>query len=223
MASSSSPSVAPKKVRDLQPVVHAIPGSSDHLRVVYGRPSTTAALGCTWESALYGAMPDWFETVGSASWDLGLGFVYMSSTRIVARMRVEQKHRQPAGLLHGGISALISEDLGSVASAINARGKPIVGINVTATHLGSARIGDMIVAICTPIKRGGNLQIWKTEIFIDDEQKDASVAFSTEPLHYRDYVPKTGPIVTSTLQSLTRPMPTKPSQPSTAVAINSKL
>lgn len=90
---------------------------------------------------------------------------------IRASMPVNEKTMQPAGLLHGGATAALSESIGSIASWLvagdeNAR---IVGVELNISHLRSARNG-FVHSITRPVKIGRTLHVWNTEVF-DDEQR----------------------------------------------------
>ncbi len=90
---------------------------------------------------------------------------------IRASMPVNEKTMQPAGLLHGGATAALSESIGSIASWLvagdeNAR---IVGVELNISHLRSAQKG-YVHSITRPVKIGKTLHVWNTEVF-DDEQR----------------------------------------------------
>jgi 1,4-dihydroxy-2-naphthoyl-CoA hydrolase len=90
---------------------------------------------------------------------------------IRARMPVNEKTKQPAGLLHGGATAALSESLGSIASWLvsgeeNAR---IVGVELNISHLRSAEKG-YVNSITRPVKIGRTLHVWNTEVY-DDENR----------------------------------------------------
>lgn len=90
---------------------------------------------------------------------------------IAASMPVNEKTMQPAGLLHGGATAALSESVGSIASWLvagdeNAR---IVGVELNISHLRSAQEG-FVHSITRPVKIGKTLHVWNTEVF-DDEQR----------------------------------------------------
>lgn len=70
------------------------------------------------------------------------------------------------GLLHGGASAALSESIGSVAAVLlveDVSQESVVGIELTASHLRSAREG-LVTSVTRIIKEGRRIQIWSTEI-----------------------------------------------------------
>jgi 1,4-dihydroxy-2-naphthoyl-CoA hydrolase len=102
---------------------------------------------------------------------LGIEITEIGKDFIRASMPVNEKTMQPAGLLHGGATAALSESIGSIASWLvagdeNAR---IVGVELNISHLRSARNG-FVHSITRPVKIGRTLHVWNTEVF-DDEQR----------------------------------------------------
>ncbi len=109
---------------------------------------------------------------GSLPEHLGIEFTEVGSDYIKAKMPVDQRTKQPMGLLHGGASAALSETMGSVAGVLiieDMSKQSIVGIEINANHLRSAKSG-YVYATTKPIKIGRRLQVWNTEIH-DDEGK----------------------------------------------------
>lgn len=81
-------------------------------------------------------------------------------------MTVQEKHLQPAGRLHGGVTALVAEHLASIAAGrnVDVSSQSIVGQTLVCNHLGSARLGDEIVAVATPEHRGRSTHLWKVDV-----------------------------------------------------------
>lgn len=90
---------------------------------------------------------------------------------IKAKMPVDHRTKQPMGLLHGGASAVLSESIGSIASWLveGDHNKAIVGIEINANHLRSAKSG-FVHSITRPIRLGGTIHVWNTEIFNDEKE-----------------------------------------------------
>src|SRR5882757_3260682 len=74
------------------------------------------------------------NTMGS---HLGMEFTEIGENFLKARMPVDERTRQPYGLLHGGASAALAETLGSVASAyvIDMKQYYCVGLEINANHI----------------------------------------------------------------------------------------
>ena len=83
-------------------------------------------------------------------------------------MPVDERTRQPFGLLHGGASVVLAETLGSVASnfVIDTSRYYAVGQEINANHLRSARSG-LVTGTARPIHLGGRSHVW--DIRIEDE------------------------------------------------------
>lgn len=81
---------------------------------------------------------------------------------------VDERTRQPFGLLHGGASVVLAESLGSVASnlMIDTSKFYAVGQQISANHLHSARSGR-VTGTARPVHIGGRSQVW--DIQIQDE------------------------------------------------------
>ena len=103
---------------------------------------------------------------------LGIEFTEIGDDFIKATMPVDQRTKQPMGLLHGGASVALSETLGSIASILAAGefGKySAVGVEINANHLKAAKSG-VVTGIVKPIKVGSTIHVWLTEIF--DEKNE---------------------------------------------------
>lgn len=101
-------------------------------------------------------------TLGSA---LGITFTHMGRDRVVAEMPVDDRTRQPMGLLHGGASVALAETVASVGAWLNVdpATKTAVGLEINANHLRAVRDGH-VVATATPIHRGSTTQVWDIRI-----------------------------------------------------------
>jgi 1,4-dihydroxy-2-naphthoyl-CoA hydrolase len=101
---------------------------------------------------------------------LGIEITEVGLDFVKAKMPVDQRTKQPMGLLHGGASLVLSESMGSMASWLvsgdsNAH---IVGVEINANHLKSVSAG-YVISITKPVKLGKTLHIWNTEIFDENE------------------------------------------------------
>ncbi len=100
---------------------------------------------------------------------LGIRFSAIGDDWLEAVMPVDARTKQPAGILHGGATALLAETLGSVSSAliIDWPKQQAVGIELNISHLRSASQG-VVVGRATPIRIGRRTHVW--DIRIRDEQ-----------------------------------------------------
>jgi len=102
------------------------------------------------------------STMGEA---LGMRFTEIGPDFLCMSMPVDERTKQPAGLLHGGASAAIAETIGSVASTlcIDLKHQAAVGVELNCSHLRSARKGE-VHATCRPIRVGKSMHVWQIEI-----------------------------------------------------------
>lgn len=102
---------------------------------------------------------------------LGMVFTEIGPDFISATMPVDQRTRQPAGLLHGGASVALAESLGSIASVmcLPDHSHMPVGIEINANHLKSVKDG-LVTGTAKPIKIGRSIHVWNIEI--RDEKND---------------------------------------------------
>ncbi|MES2404790.1 MAG: hotdog fold thioesterase [Pseudomonadota bacterium] len=91
-----------------------------------------------------------------------LGDDYLRGT-----MPVDDRTRQPYGILHGGASVALAETLGSTAAMLCCEdGRATVGLEINANHLRAVREG-LVTATARPIHVGRSTQVW--EIRIENE------------------------------------------------------
>jgi 1,4-dihydroxy-2-naphthoyl-CoA hydrolase len=104
--------------------------------------------------------------MGALADRMGIELMELSAERAVATMPVEG-NTQPLGLVHGGAYVVIAESLGSFAANVWAAPDGFaVGIDVNATHTGSAREG-LVTATCTALSLGKTIAVH--EIVCTDE------------------------------------------------------
>jgi 1,4-dihydroxy-2-naphthoyl-CoA hydrolase len=95
---------------------------------------------------------------------LGITFTNIGENFIEARMPVDDRTRQPLGLLHGGASVALAETLGSVAATLCVdSNKFCVGLEVNANHIKAARSG-IVNGIAKPVHVGKQTQVWEIRI-----------------------------------------------------------
>jgi 1,4-dihydroxy-2-naphthoyl-CoA hydrolase len=99
---------------------------------------------------------------------IGIEWTELGNDFIKAKMPVDNRTRQPYGLLHGGASCVLAETIGSVASAmvVDHSSFVCVGLEINANHVRSAREG-YVTGIAKPVHLGANTHVW--DIRIHDE------------------------------------------------------
>ncbi len=105
---------------------------------------------------------------GTAMEPLGIVFTQIGPDFVRGTMPVDERTRQPYGLLHGGASVLLAETLGSSAGNLCVGSDEVcVGIEINANHLRAARDG-IVTGTARPIHVGARTQVW--DIRIEDER-----------------------------------------------------
>ncbi len=102
---------------------------------------------------------------------LGMEWMAVGDDFLKMRMPVDDRTKQPYGLLHGGASCALAETVGSVAShfIIDPEKFICVGLEINANHVRSARSG-YVTATCTPLHIGASTHVWDIKIN-DDKEK----------------------------------------------------
>jgi 1,4-dihydroxy-2-naphthoyl-CoA hydrolase len=96
---------------------------------------------------------------------LGIRLVELGEDFARATMPVDERHIQPAGILHGGASVVLAETIGSVCGVMALEeGWTVVGLEVNANHLAAVTKGDSVEAVCRPLQLGRSVQVWQIEI-----------------------------------------------------------
>lgn len=100
---------------------------------------------------------------------LGIDYEEMSKDRVVATMPVDERHHQPFGILHGGVSVVLAESVASIGAHLNAgEGRTAVGLEINANHVRPKRDG-LLRAVATPVHIGNRTSVW--EVRITDERE----------------------------------------------------
>lgn len=102
---------------------------------------------------------------------LGINFTEIGADFIVATMPVDERTKQPFGLLHGGASVALAETLGSVASLLVVNSELFigVGIEINANHI-KAVFGGHVKGVCKPINIIGKNHVWEIKIYNDQDE-----------------------------------------------------
>ncbi|WP_198971636.1 hotdog fold thioesterase [Xylophilus sp. ASV27] len=108
--------------------------------------------------------------VGTAPERLGLEFLEVGEDFIRGRVPVDQRTRQPVGILHGGVSVLLAETLGSCGAAYSCpEGHRAVGLDINANHLRSVSEG-WVTGTARPVHIGRTTQVWQIDMVNDAGQ-----------------------------------------------------
>jgi 1,4-dihydroxy-2-naphthoyl-CoA hydrolase len=95
----------------------------------------------------------------------GLELIELGDELVRARVEVQDRHRQPAGLVHGGLYATIAESMAVAGTncGVSNDGRSATGLSTQTSFLRPIT-GDRIDAIARPRHRGRTTWVWEVEI-----------------------------------------------------------
>lgn len=95
---------------------------------------------------------------------LGIEFMEVGEDYLVARVPVDRRTCQPYGLLHGGVSVVLAETLGSCGAGFCApAGHRVVGLDINANHLRGVTSG-WVTGTARPVHLGRTTQVWQIDM-----------------------------------------------------------
>ena len=121
---------------------------------------------------------DFLNEVGKTALmgNLGIQYTYASEDRIEATMPVDQRTRQPFGILHGGATLALAETVAGLGSMITVKPDEIVvGMQVSGNHISSAHEGDTVRAVGTIVHKGRSSHVWNVDVFTSTNKLVSSV------------------------------------------------
>lgn len=100
---------------------------------------------------------------------LGIQFQKNENGKAIATMPVDERTRQPFGLLHGGASVALAETVASMGGyeLVDKETEGVVGLEINANHIKSKRDG-IVTAYGEILHHGKTTMVW--EVKIKDEQ-----------------------------------------------------
>ncbi|WP_125979908.1 PaaI family thioesterase [Loigolactobacillus iwatensis] len=116
---------------------------------------------------------------------LGIETVKQTAEQVVLRLPVTDQLKQPFGLVHGGINAVLAETAASLGANESAQAwhKIAVGVDLEIHHLRAVQAGTL-EASATPIHAGKTLQTWQVEL--TETTKQVVTASATVTLLLKD-------------------------------------
>ena len=105
---------------------------------------------------------------GTAPGNLGIVLTEHGPDFLRATMPVDERTKQPFGLLHGGASVLLAETLASLGGYLCLdpdSGQQLAGLEINANHIKAVTEGE-VTGTARPIHLGRATQVW--EIRIED-------------------------------------------------------
>jgi len=117
---------------------------------------------------------------------LGIVLKELTPERVVATMPVDERTRQPFGILHGGASVALAETIASLGGTMNVDLDQfmVVGVEINANHIRAKRDG-VVTGTGTPIHVGRSTQVWEVRI-VDESERPICVSRCTLAVVPRD-------------------------------------
>lgn len=103
---------------------------------------------------------------------LGIHIVALEETYAEARMAVTENNQQTIGYLHGGATIALAETIGGIGSyAILPEEEHCLGMQISASHIASAKLGDTVIAKANLIHKGRRTHVWDVNVYSEDTDR----------------------------------------------------
>ncbi|WP_077214454.1 hotdog fold thioesterase [Bacillus dakarensis] len=101
--------------------------------------------------------------------NLGIEILKLEKGLVVATMPVDERTRQPFGLLHGGASVALAETVASMGAfeLVDQETEAAVGLEINANHI-KGKTEGIVTATATLLHQGRTTHVW--DIKITDEE-----------------------------------------------------
>ncbi|WP_369856960.1 PaaI family thioesterase [Candidatus Thalassolituus haligoni] len=112
-----------------------------------------------------------FLAKGTANERVGIEITEAGNDYLKGRMEVNEKTRQPAGVLHGGMSVVLAETLASwgAACAVDPSKYHCVGQEINANHIRAVDSG-WVYGVAKPLHIGRKTHVWEVRIRNEGEK-----------------------------------------------------
>ena len=98
---------------------------------------------------------------------LGIEFTEYGDDYVCARIHVDERTCQPYGILHGGVSVVLAETLGSIGAYYACpEGHRGVGLDINANHIRAASSG-WVTGTARAVHIGRTTQVWQIDMVND--------------------------------------------------------
>ena len=108
--------------------------------------------------------------------NIGIEITDFGEEYLCGKMPVDDRTKQPFGLLHGGASVAFAETLGSMGAGmhVDLENYSVVGIEINSSHLKAMKEG-WVYGKAVPLRIGRKIQVWDIDI---KDEKDNMVCKS---------------------------------------------
>lgn len=102
---------------------------------------------------------------------LEIVFTEIGKDFLTATMPVDERIRQPLGIMHGGASCVLAETVGSTAAnfVVDQKEHYCVGLSIYTQHLRSIREGK-VTGVAKALHLGRSTQVWNIDISNIEQQ-----------------------------------------------------
>jgi 1,4-dihydroxy-2-naphthoyl-CoA hydrolase len=102
---------------------------------------------------------------------LGITLTEIGADYICGKMPVDERTKQPHGLLHGGASVVLAESLGSIGAnyMVDQEKFVCVGLEINANHIRAVKNG-YVYGRAQAVHVGNTTQIWEIKITNEDNK-----------------------------------------------------
>lgn len=98
---------------------------------------------------------------------LGHEMIEIKQNYVKSKITVKDHHKQPMGLVHGGLFSTLAETICSYGANFSDKGT-FVGVNNNTDFLLSVQEGE-ILCIAEPVKIGRSYQLWECKMYHDQK------------------------------------------------------
>lgn len=104
----------------------------------------------------------------------------------VAKMKVDERNRQPFGYLNGGATLAMAETLAGAASyALCPDALACVGQNIHGNHIHPAKEGETVTATARIIHQGKSSHVWQVDVRNDDGVLISSISVTNHIIYQK--------------------------------------
>jgi 1,4-dihydroxy-2-naphthoyl-CoA hydrolase len=102
---------------------------------------------------------------------LGIEIISLEKGKVMAKMPVDERTRQPFGLLHGGASVALAETVASLGAyyLVDQATEAVAGLEINANHIRSVKEG-YVTAVGTVLHQGKSTMVWDIKILDEKER-----------------------------------------------------
>jgi len=102
---------------------------------------------------------------------LGIEITTLEKGKVIATMPVDERTKQPFGLLHGGASVALAETVASIGAfeLVDKATEAVAGLEINANHVKAKREG-VVTAIATVLHQGRTTMVWDIKIVDEQDQ-----------------------------------------------------